>query len=42
MQYARRVSDVTLKQKGVYDDSIRLNRRKKRKQKEGKLRDKDS
>lgn len=37
MQYAKQVSDVTLKQRGNYDDSIRLNRRQKRKQKAGKI-----
>jgi hypothetical protein len=29
------VSDSTLKQKGAFDDSIRLNRRQRRKAKEG-------
>lgn len=36
IQYAKQVSDVTLKQRGQYDDSIRLNRRQKRKLKAGK------
>ena len=35
LQYARQVSDITLKQKGAYDDSIRLNRKQKRKAKAG-------
>lgn len=35
MQYAKQVSDITLKQKGAYDDSIRLNRKQKRKAKAG-------
>eukprot|EP00347_Sterkiella_histriomuscorum_P013706 403363680 len=34
IQYAKQNSDVTLKNKGVFDDSIRLNRRQKRKQKD--------
>ena len=37
MQYARTVSDSTLKQKGNYDDSIRINRKNRRKLKTGKL-----
>jgi hypothetical protein len=35
MQYAKQVSDITLKQKGAYDDSIRLNRKQKRTAKAG-------
>lgn len=35
IQYARSSSDLTLKNKGIYDDSIRLNRRQKRKSKDG-------
>lgn len=35
VQYARQASDATLKQKGQFEDSIRLNRRSKRKQKDG-------
>lgn len=37
IQYARQQSDSTLKQKGAFDDIIRVNRRQKRKVKEGKL-----
>ena len=35
MQYARSQSDITLKQKGLFEDNIRLNRRQRRKQKDG-------
>lgn len=35
VQYARTVSDVTLKNKGAYDDNMRINRKLKRKQKKG-------
>jgi len=34
VQYARQVSDCTLKQKGNFDDSIRLTRRTRRKSKQ--------
>jgi len=36
LQYARQASDVSLKQKGVYDDKIRIERKLKRKAKAGK------
>ncbi len=36
LQYAKKVSDATLKSKGQFDDSIRLNRRQQRKAKDGK------
>ncbi len=39
IQYARQQSDITLKNKGAYDDSIRLNRRQKRRVKEGNFYD---
>jgi len=35
VQYARAVSDSSLKAKGTFDDSIRINRRQRRKLKYG-------